>query len=308
MYNKLPLIKEAKNMKQELYNKVSKNIEKFIMQYLDNRDDIYLIENQDRIIKKYINEICDGTKIKMKNCTEKETEAYRTLMGIYNNGEMQTYKQTCQKLNKNNIKQLIFNANRKMMATIYKQMLLEDKVKLISFNIEYQESKGMLLPENIDIDCLSSVIYYEYEFLKRMGIENIKDIIEYTIPEILNIIENLKTKRKSNKKDIAKELIDVIHILGFVFKNEEGYEAQQNYFEKLRTVIKYPSKIYYSDEEINLKKELYLRKSMIEYLNKLLALKQKYNIYTNIEQIDKKIEATKETIIKTEAKIRLREK
>lgn len=293
-------------MKQEIYNKVSKNIEQYILQYLDERDDCYLSENEDRIIEKYISEICNEKKQKMKSCTEKETEAYRKLMGIDNDGEKQTYKQVCQELNKHNVKQLVFNANRKLMSSIYKEMLLEDKVKLIQINYQYIENKGMILPENIKIDDLSSIIYYEYKFLENSGIKTIKDLIEYPKTEIYNIILNTKTKRKSNKGTIAIELINAIHILGFVFKDEEGYEEQQKYFEKLRAMIENPSKIYYNDEDISLKKEIYSRKYLVEHLEKLLK-QQKY-LTIKPQEIELEIGITKEKIIKTETKIRTRNK
>ena len=45
-------------MTQEVYEKVKKNIEGYIAQEIDRRDDAYLTENQERIINKFIKEIC----------------------------------------------------------------------------------------------------------------------------------------------------------------------------------------------------------------------------------------------------------
>lgn len=293
-------------MKQEIYNKVSQNIKQYILQYLDERDDCYLCDNKDRIIEKYINEICNENNSKMKSCTEKETEAYRKLMGVDNNGEKQTYKQACQELNKHNVKQLVFNANRKLMSTIYKEMLLEDKIQLIQLNYQYMENNGMILPEHIKIDDLSSIIYYEYQSLETSGIRTIKDMIEYSQIEIYNIILNTKTSRKSNKDTIANELINTIHILGFVFRDEEGYAEQEEYFEKLRSIIENPSKIYYDDEDIILKKEIYSRKHLINHLKKLLN--QQENLTIEWHELEQEIGITKEKIIKAETNIRTRNK
>ena len=294
-------------MTHEIYDKVKKNIEQFITQEIDRRDDPYLSENQERIIEKYIEEICDESNQKMKSCTEKETEAFRKLMGIDNNGDLQTYKQVCKQLNKHNVRPLIFNANRKLMWAIYREILFEDKVKLIQLEYNYQENKGMIIPEDIEVENLKSIIYFEYEKLREMGINNVRDITNYTIPEITSIINNINihSRRKHNKEKVANELIKTIHILGFLFNGEDGYQDQIDYFDRLRRIINTEISDN-SDEDRNIKKELYHRKELVLYYDRLI--KEKELLLRSLDEIDKDISKTKEEIIQKENKIKTRKR
>ena len=293
-------------MTQEVYEKVKKNIEGYIAQEIDRRDDAYLTENQERIINKFIKEICNESNPKMKSCTEKETEAYRKLMGIDNNGDIQTYKQVCEQLDKHNVRPLIINANRKLMHTIYKEILFEDKVRLIQLEYNYQETKGMILPEDIDIINLKSIIYFEYEKLQELGINNVEDITSYTMSEITDIINiiNNDTRRKENKEKVAGELIKTIHILGFKFNGEDGYKEQVEYFNRLKR-IKNNKITDISNEDNKIKKELYHRKELILYYNRLI--KEKNNLFRSLNEIEKDISKTKDEIIEKENKIRTRQ-
>lgn len=292
-------------MTQEIYDKVKKNIEQFIKQEIDKRDDSYLTENEQRIIDKFTREICNESNLKMQSCTEKETEAYRKLMGIDNNGEMQTYKQVSEELNKNNIRALVFNANRKLMWSIYKEILFEDKVKLIQLEYKYQENKGMILPEDIEILNLKSIIYFEYKELQELGVNNVKDITSYTIPEITNLINiiNNDTKRKENKEKVAEELIKAIHLLGFKFNDEDGYEEQSEYFNRLRKIENNEISDI-SNEDNRIKKELYHRKELIMYYDRLA--KEKELLLKSLDEVESEILKAKEEIIQKENKIRTR--
>lgn len=257
-------------MTQEIYDKVKKNIEQFIKQEIDKRDDSYLTENEQRIIDKFTREICNESNLKMQSCTEKETEAYR-----------------------------------KLMWSIYKEILFEDKVKLIQLEYKYQETKGMILPEDIEVLNLKSIIYFEYKELQELGINNVKDITSYTIPEITNLINiiNNDTKRKENKEKVAEELIKAIHLLGFKFNDEEGYEEQSEYFNRLRR-IENNEMLDISNEDDRIKKELYHRKELIMYYDRLV--KEKELLLKSLDEVESEILKAKEEIIQKENKIRTR--
>lgn len=289
-------------MTQEIYEKIKRNIEECIEPTLDNLSDPYLFENEDRVIEKIAQELCNENITKMKSCTEKETEAYRKLIGVDNNGEKRSYKEASHELNKHNVRSLVFNANRKLIWSIYKEILFEDKVKLIKINYNYQEDKGMIFPEDIEIESLKSIIYFEYEELTKIGIKNLKDITSYTIPGLTILIKEISknSNRKKEKEKIVEELIETIHALGFLFKGEEGYEKQLIHFDNIKKEIH--RKISNVSNNNELRKQLSQRKKLVNDYNNIVSGKQL--IIKSENEIRKELDKTKEEIISIEDQIK----
>ena len=288
----------------ELYEKVKENIKEYITKILDDRDDLYLWENKDRIIEKVTRELLEEEKI--ISCTEKETEAYKVFMGLTDNGDMLTYKQVGEKLNKHNARGLIRNANRKLISTLYQEILFEDTINLVKMSYNYNYNKGMILPEDIEIDNLRSIVYFEMDALKKLNINTVAEIISLKVSEITEIIGKLtKLSRRANYKDrVANNLVKAIHLLGFVFQGENGYEEQSEYFDKLRVIMKTEEENLVNNEDKTIKQELCLREELIDYYNTLC---KKKNVLTKeLNDIQNAIKETKEEIINKENKIRSR--
>ena len=286
-------------MTDDIYTKVKTTIAEYVKQLLEDKDDSYLCSNEDRVIKKFIEEICDESSTRLKGCTEIETMTYRTMMGMYSDGEKKNYRQVKDVLKKGNTRIVILNTNRKLMSEIYKELLFEDKVRLILEEYKYEKNKGMFLPEDITLEDLSSIIYFEKEGLKEIGIENVFDLTSFSKTEINDLISNLKTRRKYGRENTAKELIDTIHMLGYLFIDEEGYEEQINEFDEIRRIINQDTTC---EKKQELKETLNHRNNLVFLCNHLK--KQQKDGFNQVT--DKEILRLKDEIIIAEGKIRSR--
>lgn len=286
-------------MADDIEIRVKETITEYVKQLLEDRDDSYLCSNKDRVIKKFIEEICNESSPTLKGCTEIETTTYRTMMGMYSDGQKKNYKQVREILQKGNPRITILNTNRKLMNEIYKELLFEDKVKLILESYEYEKNKGAFLPEYITLEDLSSIIYFEKDTLKELGIENVLDLTSFKRADINDIISNLKTRRKYGKENIGKELIEAIHLLGYLFIDEDGYEDQMNEFDEIRRIMKQEIT---SEQEKELQESLNYRNNLVFLYNNLKKQeKEGFNQGT-----EKEMKRLKNEIIMAEGKIRSR--
>ena len=286
-------------MDDDIYTNLRTTIAEYVKKLLEDKDDSYLCSNEDRVIKKFIEEICNESSSKLKGCTEIETITYRTMMGMYSDGKKKNYKQVKEILKKGNSRITILNTNRKLMSEVYKDLLFEDKVRLILEGYKYKKNKSMFLPEDIGLEDLSSIIYFEKDSLKELGIKNVFDLTSFSIDEINDLISNLKTRRKYGKENVAKELINAIHLLGYFFIEEEGYEEQIHEFDEIRKIMKQDIT---SKKDKDLKEKLNTRNNLVFLYNHLK--KQQEEIQN--QRIDKEIAKVREEIISIESKIRKR--
>lgn len=289
-------------MTNEMYNKKKETIASYIKQIINDREDSYLIINEKRVINKFIEEICNESKSKMTNCTERETQIYRTMLGLYSDGTKKSYMKVRDILNGGNIRAAVLNVNRKLMQAIYHDLLLEDKVFLIKLNYNYEDNNGMYLPENISIENLNSIAEFEEKSLQERNINDLYDLINCNTIAVKRMIKSPNTAKKEKS---ANDLIKAVHLLGYVFKDEEGFEKQIEEIKRLRLIINVEANCIINEEYKELKKD-------ISYRNILVNLYHQYqdldDNMPNIKRLEKEKSAIAEEIIELEAKIRTRKK
>lgn len=112
-------------MKDNKYEKIRENVFKFLEKIP------YSEKDREIISSRIAQELCEEQNEKMKYCTKKQTDAYRKLMGLENNGERKSYTSVEKELNKTNIRGLVNTATthliRGIRKEIYNDNFIEEK-------------------------------------------------------------------------------------------------------------------------------------------------------------------------------------
>lgn len=107
-------------MEDNKYEKIRANVFNFLQSIS------YSEQDRDIISDRIAQEICDETAEKMKYCTKKQTEAFRSLMGMDNEGERQKYTSVDSKLSKTNTRGLVHTATTRLIRGIRGELLEEE--------------------------------------------------------------------------------------------------------------------------------------------------------------------------------------
>lgn len=291
------------NMSEEEYNAIRENVANYIEEY-SKRFGVY---RKERMIDIITNDICDDTRNTIHFCTATQTEAFKKLMGVDDGGQRQTYANVKRALRKCNVRELVYNATRNVKRGMNELALWSEGIR---DNVGYDKEQGTIFPEDISVENLFNTGYYardKYNIQKLLDrkIYNVNDLISLSTDDAIDLIMTSVDPNKTRSvSSAAYNIIKLIHLLGYVFADENGYVEQQEKFHKLKQMLSGNEKI----DNANLTNYLNKRNELLDIKDKLLSeeevlSQQLQELKQQLEETKQQLEINRKSIIENKSKI-----
>lgn len=195
-----------------------------------------------------------------------ETEILKNYIGIYNDGEKQSINSIAKKLQKSpstidiTLKKILIH----LLDPVFQKKLLDERNKKIKNNTSIKEKI-----KNEDITFLNITENF-IDILRLENINTINDLLEIDNEKLKDM--NIKHGYDSERIIFPKRIVEEIHSLGLIFKNDEIFE-----------------KMYENDIEFSKETQLRLKmqfKSVIDILSAKQFEPELLNILDPIERLD----------------------
>jgi len=199
--------------------RILKNLDDCISFYCGKMPEYKISIYRDIETKKlFFSEIFNLDLEEIYGLTANETNILRYHIGIYDDGEMQSYLKIGDEFDskETSIMQIIQNAMEKIIKPSIQDKIIMERDKIICGKINDKTFRKEILKENISfLNIQKSLI----SLLSENGFKTIEDLLNITYEDIVDF--NERAGRISNIVVFSRKIIEQLYELGFELKDEE---------------------------------------------------------------------------------------